>query len=92
MVEFIGKLTKSGAVYKISVPNELVTDKTIPLYDVITARITEPEKPFKVIVPTLQGKVLRFQQNYGLAIDSAFILGHILSQRKLYKVVIQNQK
>jgi hypothetical protein len=88
MVEFIGKLTKVGVTYKISVPAELVNDKSISLHKNVSARITEPEKPFKIIVPTLQGKVIRFQQSYGLVIDSAFVLGHILSQKKFYKVIL----
>jgi hypothetical protein len=92
MVEFTGKLTKSGVTYKISVPNELVNDKTVPLHVQLTARILEPEKPFKVLVPTLQGKVMRFQQGFGLVIDAAFLQGHILGQRKFYKVVLPQLK
>lgn len=87
MIEFYGRLTKSGAAYKISVPDELVNSKRIPLHTALTARVMQPEKPFAVIVPTLQGKVLRFQQHYGLVVDKSFLTG-ILKQRATYKVLI----
>jgi hypothetical protein len=89
-VEFIGQLTRSGSAYKIAVPGELVESKQIQVGSVLSARVMLPEKPFKVIVPTMQTKLARFPVgNYGLLVDPAFLSG-ILRQRALYKVQLLN--
>lgn len=79
MQAFTTRVIRTGSDYWMRVPADRVQD--LPQKESFSVRVSKPEKPFTVYVPTMETRLRRFGRDQGLTVPKVLVTAGVLKHR-----------